>query len=182
MNENGKGCLNKKYFIIGGVVAVIAIIITTIALIAGNAWKKPIDNFVKGIRNGDTKILLSAFPDFITDEYGDEFLAEMGYDEESLTELRDAQEDKYGENYKLSYKVEKKEKIKKDDLKKVEKAFNESLNKNIKVNAGYKTKVKFVIKGKDDSKTTTSTMYLYKIDGKWSYYPLSPSEIEESFK
>ena len=182
MNENVKGCLNKKYFIIGAVVAVIASIITTIALIAGNAWKKPIDTYVKGIREANIEILLSAFPDFITDEYKDEFLTEMGVDEESITELRDSQEDKYGENYKITYKVEKKEKIEEDDLKKVEKAINDSMNKSINVSAGYKAKVKFLVKGKDDSHTYTSTMYLYKIDGKWSFFPLSPSEIEKLVK
>ena len=171
---------NTKYLILGGIIAVAAIVITIIAMIAGNAWKKPIDKIVKGIQKTDTEILLSAFPDFVKDELKDELNLETM--DKMFVKLGDALEDKYGDNYKISYKVVKKDKIEKDDLKKLEKAFNDNMDKNVKVSAGYKAKVKLIVKGKEDSYDSTSIMYLYKIDGKWSYLPVSPSEVEKALK
>jgi len=178
MNENGKGCLNKKYFIIGGVVAVIAIIITTIALIAGNAWKKPIDKVMKGIKKSDTEIILSAFPDFVADEFEDY----LGV--EDMKKWGEALEEEYGKNYKISYKVVEKDKIQKDDLKKLEKAINNSdaVDKTVKISAGYRARIKTTVKGKGKSDSETGTWYLYKIDGKWSYLPFSPSEAKQIFE
>ena len=178
MNENGKACLNKKYFIIGGVVAVIAIIITTIVLIAGNAWKKPIDKVMKGIKKSDTEIILSAFPDFVVDEFEDY----LGV--EDMKKWGEALEEEYGKNYKISYKVVEKDKIQKDDLKKLEKAINNSdaVDKTVKISAGYRARIKTTVKGKGKSDSETGTWYLYKIDGKWSYLPFSPSEAKQIFE
>ena len=171
---------NTKYFILGGIIAIIAIVITIIALIACNAWKRPIDKLVKGIKKADTEILLSAFPDFVKDEFKDELNLETM--EKMLVKLGEALEDEYGDNYKISYKVVEKDKIEKDDLEKIEKAFNDNMDKSIKVSAGYKAKIKLIVKGKEDSYDSTSIMYLYKINGKWSYLPVSPSEAEKALK
>lgn len=169
---------NTKYFIIGGIVAVIAIIITIIALIIGNAWKSPIDKIMKGIKKSDTEMILSAFPDFVVDEFEDY----LGV--EDMKKWGEALEDKYGKNYKISYKVIEKDKIQKDDLQKLEKAINncDAVDKNVKISAGYRARIKVTVKGKDDSDSETGTWYLYKIDGKWSYLPFSPSEAKQIFK
>lgn len=196
--ENEKVCLNCKeqkpvtnkkngamYFIIGGIVAVIAIIVTIVLVIVNNAWKKPIDKMIKGFEKGDIDLILEAAPDFMI-EKGKE---DDNYDyykeqyEKYFIKIADALEDEFGENFKIKYKVVKKEKIKKDDLKQVEKLCNKMVDSDdIKVSAGYKVKIKLTIKGKEKTDNDTLTVYVYKIDGKWSIIDYSPADAKKALK
>lgn len=73
----------------------------------------------------------------------------------------------YGKNIKITYKITDKEKIDKDDLKKIEKSYQKK-NKKAKVTDGYKVTLDMKIKGsKDDDKNNGTEINVLKIDGKW---------------
>ncbi|MBR3673259.1 MAG: zinc-ribbon domain-containing protein [Clostridia bacterium] len=149
----------KKYGIIAGIVAAVVIIIAIIASILGGGWKKPIDNYFKGMEKGNLKTYTKAFPDFYNDK--------VDLDDDDMEKLHDNLEDEYGEKIKITYKVTKKEDIKKDDLKKVQEYIEKVYDEDVKVSGGKEVKVKATIKGKDDEDTDTQKMYVYKINGKW---------------
>jgi RNA polymerase subunit RPABC4/transcription elongation factor Spt4 len=149
----------KKYAIIGGIAAAVVILIAIIASILSGGWKKPINNYFKGMEKGNLKTYTKAFPDFYNDK--------VDLDDDDMDKLHDSLEDSYGKNIKIKYEVTKKENIKKDDLKKVQEYIEKVYDEDVKVTAGKEVKVKATIKGKDDSDTDTQKMYVYKINGKW---------------
>lgn len=176
---------STKYFIIGGIVAVIAIIVTIVLVIVNNAWKRPIDKMIKGLEKGDIDLILEASPKFIIemDEESDDYEYNKEQYEKVFIKIADALEEEYGDNFKIKYKIVKKEKIKKDDLKQVEKLCNKLADKDdIKVTAGYKVKMKWTIKGKEKTDSETNTMYVYKVDGKWSIFNYSPADAKKALK
>ena len=164
----------KNYAIIGGIAAAVVVIIAIIIGIVSNQWKKPIDNYFKGMEKANAKTYSKAYPDFYNEKYE--------VDDDDMEKMHDSLEDKYGEKIKISYKIVKKENIKKDDLKKVQEYIKKVYNEDVKVSAGKEVKVKATIKGKDDSDTDTSKMYVYKIDGKWKLFDVSPSSAKDYLK
>lgn len=149
----------KTYAIIGGIAAAVVVILAIIISIVSGGWKKPIDNYFKGMEKGNLKTYTKAFPDFYNDK--------IDLDQDDMDKMHDSLEDEYGEKIKISYKVTKKEDIKKDDLKKVQEYIEKVYDEDVKVSAGKEVKVKATIKGKDDEDTDTQKMYVYKINGKW---------------
>lgn len=161
--KSGNG---KNIGIIAGVVAVIAIIVAIIFSIFGKGYLKPIDNYFKGIQKADAKTYVKSSPAFVDadeDDYED-------YLEERLDDL----EDTYGEKVKITYKVKKKEKIKKGDLQDIQDYIEEEYDEEVKVSAGYELKLAVTFKGKKKEKTSTDKYYVYKIDGKWCFFNVSP--------
>lgn len=157
----------KKFAIIGGIAGgVVLLLIIVLAIVsAANAYKKPLDNFCKGMQTANVNTFLKAFPDVMKDDLKDEF------DKDDMKELKEDMEDALGKNLKISYKISKKEKIDKDDLEDIQDALEDEYDakkSKTKVTAGYKLTVKYTFKGKDDSKTTGKmTVPVYKVGGKW---------------
>lgn len=152
---------NKKnlFIAIGAIAAVVIILIAILASVLGGGYEAPIKNMFKGMQKADLKTYLKAYP---------EFMGISDYvDQDDMDEMLESLEKEYGKNIKISYKVLDKEKIEKDNLEKVQKKIENYYDEKVKVTAGYKVEVKSTIKGKDDSETDTSTMKVYKIDGKW---------------
>ena len=164
----------KKYGIIGGIVLAVIVVIALLASLLGGGWKKPIDNYFKGMEKGNLKTYTKAYPDFYNDK--------MDLDEDDMEKEHDNLEDKYGEKIKIKYKITKNEKIKKDDLKKIQEYIEKVYDEDVKVSAGKEVKVKATIKGKDDDDTKTEKMYVYKIDGKWKLFNVSPSSAKDYLK
>lgn len=171
---NTKSGNGKNIAIVGGIVAAIIVIAIIIFSIFGNGYKKPIDNYFKGMEKGNAETYLKAFPEFMD--------MDKNIDEDYMEEMLDNLEDEYGEKIKVSYKITKKEKIKKDDLENVAKYIDEKYDEDVKVSAGYEVKVKATIKGKDDEDTDSQKMYVYKIDGKWKYMSISPETAKKALK
>lgn len=162
----------KTYAIFGGIAAAaLVLIIILVAIFGGSGYKKPIDNMINGIQKANVKTFMKAFPDVMKEDLEDSI------DKDDLKDLMEDLEDEVGKNPKISYKILDKEKIDKDDLKdvqeKLEDQYEDAKKSKVKVSAGYKLTVKLTIKGKDDSNSTTTTMKVYKIGGKWCM--LSPS-------
>lgn len=164
----------KKIAIIGGIVAVAAIILAIIISIISGGWKKPIDNYFKGMQKANLKTYEKAYPEFYNDK--------MKLDEDDMEKMLDSLEDEYGEKIKISYKITKSEKIKKDDLENIAKYIEKIYKEDVKVTAGKEVKVKATIKGKDDEDTDTDKMYVYKIDGKWKLFNVSPETAKNAVK
>lgn len=164
----------KNIAIIAGIAAVVIILVIVIFSIFGKGWKKPIDNYFKGMEKGKLETYLKAYPEFM--EMGDKM------EEEDMEDMLDEFEDEYGEKIKISYEVTKKEKIKKDDLEDVQKYIKERYEEDVKVSKGYEVKVKATIKGKDDEDTDSQKMYVYKIDGKWKYFSVSPDTAKDALE
>ena len=164
----------KNIAIIGGIAAAVVILLVILFSIFGKGYKKPIDNYFKGMVKGDVDKYLSAYPEFM--DMGDKI------DKDTMEDMVDDLEDEYGEKLKVSYDITKKEKIKKDSLEDVQKYISERYDEDVKVSKGYEVKVKATIKGKDDEDTDTQKMYVYKIDGKWKYFSVSPDTAKDYLK
>jgi DNA-directed RNA polymerase subunit M/transcription elongation factor TFIIS len=164
----------KKIGIIAGAVALAVLVLTLIINIVSGGWKTPIDNYFKGMQKADAKMYLKAFPEFLDKD--------DTIDKEYMKDMLENLEDEYGKNIKIKYEVTKKEKIKKDDLSKVQEYIEKKYDEKVKVSAGYEVKVKATIKGKDDEDTDTQKMYVYKIDGKWKYFSVSPDTAKSYLK
>ena len=164
----------KLYAMIGGIAAAVIVVLAIIISIVSSGWKKPIDNYFKGMQKANAKTYNKAYPDFYNEKYE--------LDDDDMDKMKDYLEDEYGEKIKIKYKIVKKEKIKKDDLKKVQEYIKKVYDEDVKVSAGKEVKVKATIKGKDKDKTDTNKMYVYKIDGKWKLFDVSPSSAKDYLK
>lgn len=151
---------SNKTVIFAGIGAVVIIaIIVLVALISGNNYKKPINNFFKGMEKADLDKYLSAFPEFME--------MDENFEQEDLDEMLEDLEDEYGDKIKISYKILDKEKIDKEDLEDLQDKIEDYYDEEVKVKKGYELSIKSTIKGKDDEESDTSTLEVYKIDGKW---------------
>lgn len=145
-----------------GIAAVAAVVvIVLISVIFGSPYKKPLDNLINGISSSNGRMIKNAFPKYEAREIEDY------YDFDDIAEeMHDSLEDEYGK-FKITYEIRRKDKIAKGDLRDLEDSIEDTYDKKVKVSAGYELKVKMQIKGRDDSDKTTTTIAVYKIDGKW---------------
>ena len=137
----------------------------------GKSYEVVIKNYFNGMVEGDLDKYLSVFPEFME-------MDDM-YDEDKMEEMVEALEDEYGEKLKVSYEIKKEEKIDKEELKYVEKYIEENIDEDIEISEGYEVKVAATIKGEEDEETATNEMYIYKIDGEWKYFSVSPDKAED---
>ncbi len=162
----------KKIFI----VFIMLAMVLTLAGCGGKDSKKsdeeledylvPIDNYVKGIEQGDTKKLANVFPEF------------MGVTEDDYQDIIDDIQDDYGDDIKISYEVKDKEKYDKDELEIIQKYIEKLFDEECEVSEGYEVEIELTMKYEDESDTDTDTMYVYKIDGEWKMLLISPSSAE----
>ena len=153
---------NKNVAIIGGIVVVaIIVIIIVFALISG-AYKSPINNYFNGMQKASSKTYLKAFPSFMRDDI------EKDYDDDTMDEMMESFEKKYGDKVKISYKILDKTKLEKEDLNDVRDDLEDDYeDEKIKVTEGYEVCVKTTIKGSDEKDVDYTTLKVYKINGKW---------------
>ena len=164
---------NKKTLIalLAGVAAVIVVVILAIALFGGGV-NKAVGN-MEAVLNGKMKKIEKMAPkaywenlaeedeDFDLDDLIE--MAEESYEDE-LEEL----EDEYGKNVKYSIKVLEKKKVKRDKVKDIAEAIEDSYDiDEKKVKAAYELGVRVQIKGKDETERNYSKLTAVKISGKW---------------
>ena len=162
----------KNIAIIGGIAAAVVILLVIIFSIFGKGWKKPIDNYFKGMEKGKADTMLKAYPEFMD--------MDETIDDDYMDDSMDVLEDEYGEKIKISYEITKKEKISKGDLEDIAKYIDVKYEEDVKVSKGYELKVKVTIKGKDDEDTKSGKRYVYKIDGKWYLLDVSPDTAKKA--
>ncbi len=169
--KNLKTNPNKNTVVALACVGVIALIVIIVIcnLLFGGAYKKPIDYMCKAIEKGDAKYLKKVYSDVeweseLDDADEDEAIEEMN---DWLDLVVEGLEEEYGEDIKISYSVKKKTKLSKKKVEDFQDELEDRYDEDVKVTKGYKVKVKMKIKGDEDDDENTSTMYVYKVDGKW---------------
>jgi len=124
--------LSKIKYIALGAVALVVILL--VFLFTKSSYKDPLNQIVKNANKQKTDVTsyLEVFaPDFLMDTYHDgvKLIKDIDADsyDEGITEIEDGieefhtmLEDSLGEGYKINYKIDDKEKIKKDDLKDIQ--------------------------------------------------------------
>lgn len=179
VSEGGNG---KKQVIglacIGG--AVLVVLLVFFKLISGGSYKKPVNEFVKGFNKADSeKIISSMLPDDyideIEDKLGDKWDDSLDVVDDSIEDYLEDLEDDYGKNVKMSVEFDSKKKADKDDIKQLEKIYDEV---DAEVTKAYKVKAKMVINGKKDKDSQKVNLYVVKIKG--DGWKLAPYEDLES--
>ena len=104
------------------------------------------------------------------------------YDDEIKEDRVDDLEDEYGKNYKVTFKKDDQDDVKKKDLKKIAEFLKEKYDiKKDDVKAAVKVDGELVIKGsEDDDDDDVEDAYVIKIGGKWYYAYVSIGEESAS--
>lgn len=161
------GNSNKIIGIIVAVVIVAAAVFGAVKLVGcmGLGVEAPVKNLERAIKKGDINSMMKALPKSYSAELEDEDKEEI---EEMLQEVSEFLED---EDVKFSFKVTRKKKLDKDDLKDAQKEENEILKAQdmdkITIKKGYKLTVKVTVKHDGDEENATLKIPVYKIDGRW---------------
>ncbi len=149
--------------------AVVIIVLTTI--LGGGGYKKPLKDFQNGYNsNNCEKMLTAMLPSDAIKELKDELKddEDMSWKEamDTLNDLvKESKEDDYGRNAKMTIKVTSHSKVDRDDLRSLRSYYDSMTDKQI--DKAVKVKVRISIKGRDDSDTTRTSMYVvhFKNDG-----------------
>lgn len=164
---------NKMIGIIAGAAGVIVILIIVLVLVfSGGGYKKSIDNCIKALTTGDKALIEAAAPE----EYWDYQADKTGLSTKKLIEsyadtfdgVIDLAERSFGDNFKITYKIEDEDALSKSQLNNIRDTVNgtyEIANKS--VTEGYELDLEITFKGKDDERSEDATVYVVKIDGKW---------------
>lgn len=165
--------LNKKNVaILAGAVVALVLVIVIISSIAGNRYKKAIDNFFDFTVKGEINKLEQLAPESFWEELEekedldiDDIMDEL---EENFEEELESLEDYYGKNIKVKYKVLEKEVMDEDDLDDLKDTLKENYGiKKKSVQKALEVEVEATIKGKEDEDTMEQDMVIVKIDGDW---------------
>ena len=102
--------------------------------------------------------------DFDMDEFAENY-------EEVFDDMKDYLDEEYGDNWRITYKVDSKKKIKDSKLKKIARALNDDYDiKKSSVKKGFDLKIEWEIKGsEDDEDGKIKDVAALKIDGKWYF-------------
>lgn len=158
----------KKIAIIGGAIAAVIVVVFALISIIGGGYKKPIKNYFTGLQKCNSKTYIKAFPEFMKDDL------EEKYTNEKLEDMKEDDEDKYGDKVKYSYKIIDKTKLTKDEIKDSKKVLEKLYDdEKIKLTDGYKVCVKVTVKGSDKKTTSYETFVVYKLNGKWCIFSSS---------
>ena len=163
---------NVKTFmpVIAGVAAIVVVLILALTFLKGGP-ETPVKKFVKAMNSQKSELLLDAVPKQLAKYYKDEDEIMDSLDE-LVEDTMDSMEDEYGKG-KFSYKILDKDKLDKDDLEDFEDRLEDRLqaldidDDDVKVTAGYELTVKLTYKGKEDDESDKSSLYVYKVDGRW---------------
>ena len=160
---------NKNKLIGLGIVVVAVILVFTIAssIISGWGYKGPIKNYYKAVNKESGKTYLKTRPEFWAEfEDIDEDDAE-----EEMEEVLDFYSNLVGKDPKVSYEILAKTEIPEKSLEiqeeNLNKKYEDELDDEVEVSAGYNVLYKITAKGSRDKYETYSTISVYEIDGDW---------------
>ena len=160
---------NKNKLIGIGIAAIVVIIVFSLAssIISGWGYKGPIKNYYKAINKESGKTYLKAIPEFMA-EYED---IDEDDAEEKMEKLLDSYGDIVGKDPKISYEILTKTELSEKALelqeKLINKKYEDELDDEVEVSAGYEVLLKLTIKGSRDKRESYSIVTVYEIDGDW---------------
>lgn len=160
------------------VIAVVAVLIACLLPAFGVVgYKKAVKNMMDVNFKGKIseskieKLAPKEFWDYLEDEEDTELDDVVEMYEEAWDETKDYNEEEYGDNWRVTYKIESKKKIKDSKIKKIARALNDQYDiKKSSVKKGFDLKVEWEIKGSEDDEDDTLKFAMLKIGGKW--YPV----------
>ncbi len=164
-----KGNTKKLIAIIGiSVVALIALIVLVniIKSVSTPGYEKPIKSLTEGLEKYDFKKMISAYPDYISDDMED-YLDYFDDEEEMFDEMFGSLEDEYGKRIKISYKITDKDKMDRDEIEAIEEDIEYSYDEEVNIKEGYTLEVKLTIKGSEDRDTDKTEIDVIRIGSKW---------------
>ena len=152
------------------VIAVIIVFFMLKGCIGGGA-EKPIKNMIKYTETGKYKYIEKTMPKALI----------KAYDEDDLEKQAEFMEEMWEEQFdegkpRVSYKVEDKDKLDKDELEDIEEAIESQLemmdadDDDVKVTKGYEYELEITTKYDGDKDTEDETVTVVKVDGKWCMF------------
>lgn len=151
--------------------------IVMLANVLGGGYKTPLKNAVKGINRERSALVVSAFatPEQLEDiadlaDSGDSGWRDVTDDLDLFIEdMKDVcEEDYFGDDLKVSVRIDEKKEVSGRDMRKIRKHFDEL---DIDVKKAYKLKVELTVKGDDEKEETRVNIYSVKIGiRKWVLY------------
>lgn len=161
----------KKKAALIAIIAVIAVVVLVILrlILSAGAYKDTFSKFEDAVNSGKGKYIYRAMPEYISDSVFDDFKKSEIIDEfdDTLSDIREICERKYGEDFEYSIEIKDKDPIKKSSLKNLEKSIRLAYGEKVDVTKGYEVTVREKYKGEDGKENETSTYAVYKIDGEW---------------
>lgn len=127
-----------------------------------DSYEKPLKNAVKVFQNGDGEALKDMFITKYQKEIKDKEQKQLDATAKLMNTVFEAY---YGDGFKVTYKINDKEKLSDDDYE----ALTEMLGADAdsKISDAYKLKVTFTLKGDNAEDSNDSELIVIKYDGKW---------------
>ena len=182
---------DKKYMytcagIAGGVV--VALVLLIVLLTAGGGYTKPIDTLIdvtfKGKVEKITELAPQEYWDYLEEEYEVDIDDIIDQAEDSFDDMMDYYEEEYGDNIRVSYKVEDKKELSSRKLKGIAEALADAYDMDEDdFTAAYELDVEMTIKGSESDDDSDAEITVIKYKGKWyaiSWYK-SGDEYRASF-
>ena len=176
--KNLKTNPNKTTIIALGCIALVVIILIIILynLIFAHPYKGTLNDYYKGIAQGDGELLKGIAPkcqiEYLEDKdkYVDDYFDDEAGDAQKTLEAI------YGDDVKISYSIKDEKALSDKKLSDARKELKEMYDaKDVEVTKGYKVTAKLTIKGDDDEQDDTIDFEVYKVDGDWCI--LDDSEV-----
>ena len=170
--------LKRGLAIFGALALGLVLFITVLGNLAGNGYKRPVKNVVKGLNRDRAELIISSFypRDYIEElrdeaDDSDEEWEDVTDDLDSLiSDVKEVCEDNYfGDDLTVSAKIVKKKPATAKDLRMLKKEFE---NYDAVVKKAYRIKVRLTVKGDDEKEQVHFYVYSVKLKGgKWLLYP-----------
>ena len=164
---------NKMIGIIAGAAAALVVLIVVLVLVfSGGGYKKSIDTYIKALTTGDSDLIEALAPeeywDYMAEKSGSSTKKIISSVADTFDQIIDMAERAYGDNFKITYKIEDKDSLSKGQLNDIRDTVNSTYDiANKSVTEGYELDLELTFKGKDDERSEDATVYVVKIDGKW---------------
>ena len=115
-----------------------------------------LDLYVKSFEENKLETLYKVFPEF--------YIKEINMTQEKMTTIYERNKDEFGDDFKVTYKINSKEKISTDKLNQL----NDNFKKyNVKVTECYEVNTTITFSGSKFTDPDTYPLGYCKIDGKW---------------
>lgn len=147
----------------------VAILVLLYILFFRKPYTQPVEYYCNGVEELNGNYLFAAFNEDLLEEYfpdtkdKDELkdLLEKSY-EMSHNEIKE----RFGENFSISYRIQRENRMTDKELEEMEKLLNEAYEDEYDVDDGYTLKVKLIIEGKTTD-SEISTLKVWKINDEW---------------
>lgn len=159
---------NRNVGIIVVAVIVATVLIGIFYLFGGRSYKTTVKKFLEASMNGDVKTILKLIPEDLIEELQEEkglnkneLVSEM---QERMQEEMDTLNNNLGDNWKVTYDIQKVKDVSDKDLKEIKKDYKEY---DVDVTAAKNIEVKCTVKWKDNKNTNTANISVIKVGRNW---------------